>query len=55
MTHSSGVSDSVIFVWDTPGVKTVSVTASNSVNQLVKQVQIEITEITIHLPIILAK
>ena len=55
VTHSGGVSDTMMFVWDSPGVKTVSVKASNSVNQLVKQVQIEITEITIHLPIILAK
>ena len=55
VTNSGGVTDSVIFVWDTPGIKTISVTARNNVNQLFKQVQIEINELTIHLPLILNK
>jgi hypothetical protein len=53
--HTGGVTDTVKFTWNTPGTKIISVTAINAVNQLSKQIEIEIDLLTLHLPIIINK
>lgn len=57
VTHNSGVTDAVMFVWDTPGTKTISVTANNGVNELHNQMQIEISEVQfeIFIPLLLSR
>jgi hypothetical protein len=54
--NTSGLSDGVMFVWDTPGTKTVSVTARNGVNQLTKQTTIDIHEdvLNIYIPFVIS-
>jgi hypothetical protein len=55
--NKSGLSDTVKFVWDTAGTKTISVTARNGVNELYKQITIEISEVylEIFMPIVLSR
>lgn len=57
VTNNSGLSDTVKFVWDTAGTKTISVTARNGVNELHKVIQIEISEVylEIFVPIVLGR
>jgi ELWxxDGT repeat protein len=52
-----GLSDTVEFNWSSPGVKTITVTANNGVNELSKQVEIEISEqlSEIFIPIVVRK
>ena len=45
VTHSGGLTDTVKFSWDTPGTKKVSVRANNGVNELHKQVEIDISKV----------
>lgn len=44
VTHSSGVTDSVTFSWDSTGTKTIQVTADNGLGQSNDSVQITIQE-----------
>jgi ELWxxDGT repeat protein len=55
--NTGGLSDSVIFIWNEPGLKTVFVTARNSVNSLSEQGVIVITDVAkeIYLPVLLNK
>ena len=42
--HSAGLTDSIKFSWDTPGIKIISVTVNNGVSELHGQVEININE-----------
>jgi hypothetical protein len=55
--NTGGLSDAVTFVWDAPGVKTISVTARNGVSQLTQQTTIDIHEETLNIfiPIVVSR
>ena len=43
ITHTSGLTDTVSFIWDLPGTQTITVTASNLANSVSAIYQITIT------------
>jgi ELWxxDGT repeat protein len=55
--NTSGLSDSVKFIWDRPGTKSIFVTARNNVNELFQQIDIEINDVAveIYIPVLLNK
>jgi ELWxxDGT repeat protein len=57
VVNTGGLSDAVTFVWDAPGVKTISVTARNGVSQLTQQTTIDIHEETLNIfiPIVVSR